>query len=109
MDPEDFYVDPSTDLTRSGMAIEEWLKEDEKNKLLEPEPEVEAEAPQDGGVSTETQTEQPQEKPKAEPKPAAPSRQRTVTAKADTRTRRNLMRGSAMREPVISTAYNEQV
>ena len=66
MDPEDFYVDPSTDLTRSGMAIEEWLKEDEKNKLLEPEPEVEAEAPQDGGVSTETQTEQPQEKPKAE-------------------------------------------
>jgi hypothetical protein len=51
--------------------------------------------------------QKPKEKPKAEPKPAAPSRQRTVTAKADTRTRRNLMRGSAMREPVISTAYNE--
>jgi|TARA_R100000988_G_C4002650_1_gene170144 hypothetical protein len=46
-------------------------------------------------------------KPKAEPAPATPGRQRTVTAKKDTRSRRNLMRGSAMREPVISSAYDE--
>ena len=51
--------------------------------------------------------QKPKEKPKAEPAPATPGRQRTVTAKADTRSKRNLMRGSAMREPVISTAYNE--
>lgn len=50
------------------------------------------------------------QKPKAQPakpKTVEPSRPRTVTAKADTRSRRNLMRGSAMREPVISTAYDE--
>jgi len=51
--------------------------------------------------------QKPKAQPKAEPKPAEPSRQRTVTAKADTRSRRNLMRGSSMREPVINTAYNE--
>ena len=44
---------------------------------------------------------------KPKPKPSTPSRPRSVTAKADTRSRRNLMRGSAMREPVISTAYDE--
>lgn len=51
--------------------------------------------------------QKPKAKPKAEPKPSEPSRQRTVTAKADTRSRRNLMRGSSMREPVINTAYDE--
>tara|TARA_Y100000004_G_scaffold59147_1_gene65814 strand:+ start:325 stop:543 length:219 start_codon:yes stop_codon:yes gene_type:complete len=51
--------------------------------------------------------QKPKAKPKAEPKPAEPSRQRTVTAKTDTRSKRNLMRGSAMREPVINTAYDE--
>ena len=43
----------------------------------------------------------------AKPKPVEPSRPRTVTAKADTRSKRNLMRASSMREPVINTAYNE--
>ena len=50
------------------------------------------------------------QKPKAQPskpKPVEPSRPRKVTAKADTRSKRNLMRGSSMREPVINTAYNE--